>query len=370
MTDDQLLDDILLSSVKGIGSRTYQNLIERFGSPSAVLNAARHELNGFEFYDRNTINNLLSAKKDFDAKAILQLCRSEKIEIISLRDERYPAPLKTISDPSPLLYVQGKVIPSDAFSIAVLGTRRATSYGLKHTERLTAGLSRCGFAIISGLARGIDTAAHKTALKTGGRTLAVLGCGHLKMYPPENKPLADEIVQSGGAVISEYPPLFSSTSWTFPQRNRIVSGLSLGVLVVEAPLKSGAMISARLAGEQGRDIFAVPGPAQSEMSRGCHQLIRNGAYLADSIEDITSVLGPLTAPVSLFQNEKPLRHTAEISLNEIERLVLKYLKTKPVPLEYIAEQTGLHKQQVLAALSVLENKRIIRRTSDGHLVVV
>ncbi|GHT34094.1 DNA polymerase III [Planctomycetales bacterium] len=370
MTDEQLLDDILLSSVKGIGSRTYQSIIKRFGSSSAVLNASRDELNGFEFYDRNTVNSILTAKKDFDAKAILELCRSKDIDIIPLYDERYPASLKIIFDPPPLLYVQGKILPSDAFSIAVLGTRRATRYGLKHTEHFTAGLARCGFTIISGLARGIDTAAHKAALKAGGRTLAVLGCGHLKMYPPENKPLADEIAKTGGAVISEYPPLFSSASWTFPQRNRIVSGLSLGVLVIEAPLKSGAMISARLAGEQGHDVFAVPGPLDSEMSRGCHQLIRNGAYIVESVDDIINVLGPVSKPITLFPNEKPLRHPAEVSLNEVEKNVLKYVKTAPVLPESIVLQTGLNEQQVLAALSVLEKKLIIRCTADGRFAAV
>ncbi len=281
-----LLDDILLSSVEGIGARTYQLLRKRFGSATAILNATRGDLAGFEFLEPRTRERLLTARQNCEPQAIVDYCQKREIHILSQDSPDYPAPLLTIHDPPPLLYVRGQMLPQDVFSLAIIGTRHLTDYGRRQTRRLGEALAKAGFTIISGLARGIDTLAHQAALNVGGRTLAVLGSGHSKLYPPENQSLADSIVASGGAVLSEYPPLHPSARWTFPQRNRIVSGLSLGVCVIEAPLKSGAMISARLAGEQGRDIFAVPGAIDSETSRGCHQLIRDGAYLVDSIDDV------------------------------------------------------------------------------------
>jgi DNA processing protein len=201
-------------------------------------------------------------------------------------------------------------------------------------------------------------------------TVAVLGSGILQVYPPEHVGLANQIVQSGGAIISEYAPLARSTKWTFPQRNRIVCGLVLGVVVVEAPLKSGAMISARLAGEQGKDIFAVPGSIESELSKGCNQLIRDGAYLLDSVDDILNVLGPMRKPVSLLDMDKQIRHPNEIVLNEIEQEVLKYVGETSSPLNSIVTATGFTTTQVLAALCSLEDKRIIRQLNPISVVRV
>ncbi|GHT40171.1 DNA polymerase III [Planctomycetales bacterium] len=365
---DKLLDDILLSMVEGIGSRTAQQLLERFGSSTAILNASRNELNNFAFLKPDTISQLVSARKNLNPLLAADLCERQGIDILSIRDKNYPEPLRTIADPPQILYVRGQLLPQDAFSIAVIGTRRCTSYGTRLTEKLTTALVHHGLTIISGLALGIDGIAHRTALKHGGRTIAVLGSGFNKVYPPEHTDLAEEIVAQGGALLSEYPPLHSWAKWTFPQRNRIVSGLSLGVLVIEAPLRSGAMISARLAGEQGRDIFAVPGRIDATASQGCHQLIKNGAYLTESADDILNVLGPLRQPVLLFDKNKILRHPNEVSINDIEERVLQCVATNTTELETIVSQSGLELHQVIAALDVLECKRIIRQLSPSTFV--
>ncbi len=354
----EILDEILLSLVEGIGSRTYRMLLEHFGSVSKILDASLGELRRFEFYRSGTAERLVSARENIDPLAVWELCEREKIEIVTLRSENYPKSLKMIDDPPPILYVRGEIQSRDAFSLAVVGTRRMTPYGRRQTERLVTALARTGLTIVSGLALGIDSVAHRTALDVGGRTLAVLGSGLLRLYPPENTDLAKRIVDSGGAVISELPPLHESAKWTFPQRNRIVSGLSLGILVVEAPLRSGAMISARMAGEQGRDIFAVPGSIEADASRGTNQLIRDGAYLVDSMDDIMNVLGPMNHAVPVPNHVDPIRHPNEISLNEIEQLVLRQIGTVPTPIAWI---TDLAPHQIHAALGTLEEKRMIRR---------
>ncbi|MDR2762055.1 MAG: DNA-processing protein DprA [Planctomycetaceae bacterium] len=358
---DSLLDDILLSQVDGIGSLTYHRLIEHFGNSTAILNASQRELESFDFLKSAVASRIVSARKLIDPNLIMELCKRESIDIIPIYDKRYPEQLKTITDPPYLLYVRGNLLSKDSFSIAVVGTRRISSYGERQTHRLTSAISKAGFTIISGLALGVDGHAHRAAINAGGRTIAVLGSGIMQVYPPEHIGLANQIIESGGAVISEYSPLTRSTKWTFPQRNRIVCGLALGVVVVEAPLKSGAMISARLASEQGRDIFAVPGSIESELSKGCNQLIRDGAYLIDSVDDILNVLGPMRKPVSLLDSDKLIRRPNEILLNEIEREVLSHVGETSSSLDSIVSATGFSTTQVLAALCSLEDKMIIRQ---------
>ncbi len=361
----ELLDELLLSLVEGIGPRTYRLLLERFGSVTKILSATSGELKQFNFHIPGTAERIVSARNRIDPTAVCELCRREGINIVSVRDKNYPEQLKSIHDPPPILYVFGSMLPQDAFSIAVVGTRRMTSYGERQTERLTTAISHAGMTVLSGLALGIDTIAHRAALDAGGRTIGVIGSGLLRFYPPQNRELARRIVESGGAVISELPPLHESARWAFPQRNRIVTGLSLGVLVIEAPLRSGAMISARLAGEQGRDIFAVPGSIESDASRGTNQLIRDGAYLTESVDDIVNVLGPMSRSVPLPCRPDAIRHPNEISLNEIEQFVLRQIKTVPTTIKSIE---GLAPHQIHAALGTLEEKRIIRRVSTTAVV--
>ena len=249
--------------------------------------------------------------------------------------------------------------------MAVVGTRHATHYGLRLAERLATGLTHAGLTVISGLARGIDATAHRATVQAAGRTVAVLGSGVLNVYPPEHAELANAICEEG-AVISELAPLQQPMSGTFPQRNRLITGLSLGVLVVEAAERSGALISASHAAEQGREVFAVPGPADSRMSRGCHQLIRDGAKLVETVDDILEELGPLVESLPRPDGDV-LRHPAELKLNEQERRVLNAIATQPTEIDQIAVATQLPISRILATISVLEIRHLIRRLSGNYV---
>jgi len=230
-------------------------------------------------------------------------------------------------------------------------------------------LARAGITVISGLARGIDGASHRGALSAGGRTLAVLASGVLNVYPPEHIPLAHEIVESGGALLSEQPPKMEPLAGMFPQRNRIISGLSMGVVVVEAAQQSGALITARHAMEQGREVFAVPGQVDQRHSRGCHQLIRDGAKLVETVDDILDELGPLVEAVPR-NDGRTIRHPAELKLNEIEQQVLQAIDTSPTMIDNLAIKCHLPIHRILSTISVLEMRRLIRRVSGNQVMRV
>jgi DNA processing protein len=280
--------------------------------------------------------------------------------------------LDRIDDPPSVLFLRGEILPQDALAIAIVGTRHATKYGLDQAKRLAGSLARAGFTIVSGLARGIDAAAHRGALKAGGRTLAVLGSGVLNIYPPEHEQLAEEVAASG-CVISESPPLFKPLSGSFPQRNRIISGLSLGTIIIEAPERSGALITARLAMEQNREVFALPGRVDSRASRGCHLLINDGAKLVQTADDVIEELGPLgeSIPrddVQTVRNPIEVSLNPEISLNEIEQKVLSAIDSEATPIDSVISRTGITAHQVLSTISVLEMRRLVRRLSGSNVV--
>lgn len=362
---EELLDEITLSMVEGVGSLTTCALLERFGDAGAVLSAGQSELRIVPGLGPVLAQRISSARETLHPLGLIDMCNREGITILSIRDSRYPKQLLTIHDPPQLLYIKGSLLPEDVFSIAVVGTRRMSDYGRKMTERLSAQIVKAGFTLISGLALGIDGVAHRTALDNGGRTLAVLGSGLMNLYPPQHRGLF-EAIPAQGAVLSEYHPLMSPNRGTFPQRNRIVSGLSLGVLVVEAPEKSGAMITARLAAEQGRELFAITGPADAYNSLGTNALIRDGAIMVGKIDDILESLGPMERSVNVKTSSEPLRHPAELTLNDIERQVLSHIADRnPVSIEELIERSRLEKNQVLAALWVLEERRILRRVTPN-----
>jgi DNA processing protein len=365
MDDAALLDALRLSLVDGVGPLTRTALVARFGSPSAVFHAAPSELREVDGVGPKILGNLLKARQDEAAAAELARCREQQVQIVVREDPGYPKPLANIPDPPGLLFVRGSLLPADALAIAVVGTRHASSYGMRTAERLSGALSRAGYTIVSGLARGIDAAAHRGAIGANGRTIAVLGSGVLKVYPPEHAKLADEVI-AHGALISEVPPLAPPLGHSFPQRNRIVTGLSLGVLVVEAGEQSGALISARHAMEQGRDVFAVPGPIDSVESRGCHKLIRDGAKLVQCVEDILEELGPLAEPAKTA-DERQVHHPAELQLNELEKQVLDAVTREACMIDNVIATSGLPAHRVLSIVSVLEMRRLIRRVS-GNLV--
>ncbi len=362
---EQLADALTLMLVPGVGPITRRALVERFGSPAAVLAASSTQLRQVRGVGPEIARRLVAARRDINAHEELELCAAQNIRVIVEWDAEYPSLLREIPDPPGVLFVRGDLLPQDGLAVAVVGTRHATHYGLRQAERLAGGLARAGLTIVSGLARGIDAAAHRAALVAGGRTIAVLGCGVLEIYPPEHAGLAEEIARNG-ALVSESPPRMKPMSGLFPQRNRVITGLSLGVVVVEAAERSGALVSARHAMEQGREVFAVPGPIDSRMSRGCHALLRDGARLVESVDDVLDEFGPLASAVPDAAG-RTVHHPAEIHLNEQEQAVLDAIECAATSIDEICAKSRLPVQRVLATLSVLESRRLIRRLSGTQV---
>jgi DNA processing protein len=357
-----MLAEVRLSLTSGVGPRTRKLLMDRFGDAESVFTAAPSDLQSVDGVGKKIAGAIVAAR-EIDVEGEIDVCRKNGIAILTQADPRYPRSLREIPDPPGVLFVRGDILPTDALSVAIVGSRHATPYGLAQAERLAAGLARAGLTIVSGLARGIDGAAHRATLAAGGRTLAILGGGILQLYPPEHAPLADEVAKSG-AVISEAPPRMIPMGGAFPQRNRIITGMSLGTIVVEASDRSGALISARHAMEQGREVFAVPGRVDNRMARGCHRLIRDGARLVETVDDVLEELGPLVAP-AIKQTGEEIRHPAELQLNEIEQQVLQVIDGDATSIDAIIGRSGLPTHQVLATISVLEVRRVIRRLSGS-----
>jgi DNA processing protein len=364
--DQDLLDMLRLSLISGVGPRTRMALLERFGSPAAVLAAAPSELREVQGIGPKMLDKIHNADHEVDVPAVVDFCRQNGIHILTESHADYPRALREIHDPPGVLFVRGQIKPQDALAVGIVGTRHATQYGLRQAERLAGSLTRAGLTILSGLARGIDAAAHRGALAAGGRTIAVLASGVASIYPPEHVQLADEIAASG-ALISEAPPHAEPLSGTFPQRNRLISGMSLGVIIIEAADRSGALITARHAMEQGREVFAVPGNVDSRMSRGCHRLIRDGAKLVESADDVLEELGPLVEAATRGDGQE-IHHPAELLLNEVEQQVLSVIASEATPIDQIASQSGLPIPQVLSTISVLEMRRLIRRLSGTTVI--
>lgn len=364
--DDELLDSLRLSLVPGVGPRIRKSLLERFGTARAALAAAASELREVQGVGPKLAHKIVEADHEIDVEAQIALCREHGIDILTEAHAGYPRSLREIHDPPGVLFVRGAIKPSDALSVGIVGTRHGTQYGLRQAERLAGGLARAGLTITSGLARGIDAAAHRGAMAAGGRTIAVLASGVLNIYPPEHDKLAEEVAAQG-ALLSESPPGGEPLAGMFPQRNRLISGLSLGVIVVEAAERSGALITARHAMEQGREVFAVPGNVDSRTSRGCHQLLRDGAKLVESADDVLEELGPLVEAAPRDDGQV-IHHPAELLLNELEQQVLATVGGEATPIDQIVTQTGLPVPQVLSTISVLEMRRLIRRLSGTTVI--
>ena len=362
---DELIDGVRLSLVSGVGPLLRKALIERFGSPAAVLAANRDALQSVEGIGPKTSARIVAAKDEIDAEAELRTAADHGIDVLTEASADYPRPLREIHDPPGVLFRRGKPQAQDELAVSIVGTRHATRYGLAQAERLAGSLARTGFTVVSGLARGIDAAAHRGAIAAGGRTIAVLASGLLEIYPPEHVTLADEVA-ANGYLVSEAPPRMVPISGAFPQRNRIISGLCVGTIVVEAAERSGALITARHAYEQGREVFAVPGPIDSRMSRGCHALIKDGAKLLESIDDLLEELGPLAQHIERADGTI-LASPAELLLNEIEQQVLAAIDTSPTSVDGVATICRLPIHRVLSTISVLEMRRLVRRVSGTQV---
>ena len=369
--DAGLRAQVRLAAATGVGPRVRLALLAHFGSAEAVLAASAEDLAGVAGVGPKTAATIVESTADGRfADAVLELCHDRSVSMVLQGSPDYPALLGQIDDPPGLLFVRGGFQPCDAMAIAVVGSRHATAYGRKVAWQLAGGLARAGYTAVSGLARGIDAAAHRGALDAGGRTIAVLGSGVLAVYPPEHDDLATEI-EGRGAVVSEVPPLAEPSRGAFPKRNRIVSGLSLGTIVVQGAENSGAMITARLAGEQGREVFAVPGPIDCRMSRGCHRLIREGARLVESVDDVLEEIGPLFEAATTAEGRE-IRVPAELRLDDVERRVLDVVDEAVADgdaanIDDVVAATGLAASRVLATLGVLEMRRILRRLPGNRV---
>lgn len=343
---------VLLSMVPGIGPAKFKRLVDTYGSAEAAWRADARSL-GMAGLDVKAAAQLVALRARLDPEA--ELLRLERLGIraLTLEDEAYPAPLREIADPPPVLYLQGELTPADQWSVAVVGTRRATVYGRQVVERLVGELARAGVTIVSGLARGIDAVAHRTALEAGGRTVAVLGNGVDQVYPPEHARLAAQI-RTQGALVSEFPPGVPPDAANFPRRNRIISGLTVGTLVVEAGQSSGALITADFAAEQGRDVYAVPGSIFSPASQGTHQLLRDGAKLIVEARDILEELN-----LTIVAQQQAAREALPASATEA--LLMGLLGAEPLHIDELGRAAGLAMNELASTLTMMELKGMVRQ---------
>ena len=348
---------VALNMLPKIGPVRVRRLLEAFGDPASVLSTPKDRLMRVDGIGEETAKILHGWQDHTDPTVEIREAQGRGISIVTQEDEGYPAPLRDAYDPPLLLYVWGKIEPRDKHAIGVVGSRRATHYGTQATKKLSYQLAQSGFTIVSGLARGIDTAAHEAAIAASGRTIAVIGSGLARLYPPENLGLAEKIAAGNGAVVSEFPLHTAPDKQTFPMRNRIVAAWSRALLVVECPAWSGSLITANLASEYGKPIFAVPGPIDKPSSAGCNQLIRDGATLVADASHILDDLGELP----FARKASAAEPAAEIpELPEDEAAVFAAVTDDESPVDRIIERCGLPAHIVSGTLMKLEMRRLVR----------
>lgn len=314
-------------------------------------------------FDHKLISEIFALRKNIDPDAELEQLARMNIKVVTIKDQEYPKLLKEIYNPPPLLYYKG-VLPPHAATLAVVGTRKVSSYGIQATTTFVEILAQSGVSIISGLALGIDTLSHQAAIRAHQKTFAILGSGIDKksLYPPSNYNLAEKIIDEGGGVLSEFPPNTAPLPQNFPQRNRIISGLSLGVFVVEAPLKSGALITAQYALEQNREIFALPGNVSSKNSYGTNMLIKQGAYPVTSAQDILEILN---LPIQQNIHQKISRRPK----NQNEEILLKHLNKEPMHIDQLIATTRLNAAAIYSTLTIMELDGMIINLGGGKYIL-
>ncbi len=364
MSSSDLNYRMILNMIPGMGSMRAKRLLNRFGSFEKILSASKEELEKVEGIGSEFAARIAGWKETVDIQKELELAKKYGAAVLTLGDEKYPPRLREIYDPPVVLYVRGEIIPGDERAIAIVGTRRPSFYGRMITEDLSKKLAMRGFTIVSGLARGIDSAAHRGALAVKGRTIAVLGCGIDKVYPPENARLMKEVMSSG-AVVSEFPFGTKPDRGNFPRRNRIISGLSLGVIVVEAAKRSGSLITASCALEQGREVFAVPGKVDSPTSYGTHSLIKEGAKLVQDVDDIIEELGIQMEDAPC---EKETKSGRCHELAGDERKVYELLSSDPCHVDVICNQADMPASKVSSILMMLEVKGLVEQLPGKQFV--
>jgi DNA processing protein len=353
---------LALTLVPGVGARTIQRLINLFGSPDRVFAATRRQLEQVPGLKKVSIDAIRSFPLGETVRREMARLQALGIRIVRLGSEEYPNYLTSIPDPPVLLYVKGELTQQDDQTVAVVGSRNASSYGLTVCKKLCRELAWHGWTIVSGMARGIDSAAHLGALAGSGRTLAVMGTGLDVVYPAENRELAERIA-SAGALISEFPLGTPPEPGNFPVRNRIISGLALGVVVVEATAKSGSLITARIALDQGRQVFAVPGSIDRRGAEGPHHLIKQGAKLVERADDIIEELQPMLSrrsPVDTAPDQERVPDVRHL-LDETERNLWEVLGLEPLHIDTIARQLDFSVTRVAELLLQLEIRGLVRQ---------
>jgi len=368
MTERQSL--LILNAIPGLGNIRIRQLLEFFGSAQNVLKATYQQLMAIGALPKNVIHHLKSFKIDEFLKGEEKLLNENGLKFLVLSDSDYPQNLKEIPDPPVLVYLKGDVSSEDHLAIAIVGSRHASLYGLMMAEKLALGLSELGITVVSGMAKGIDTSAHRGALKAHGRTMAVLGSGLLNIYPSENIPLSKEIA-SHGAILSEYPLTMPPLAGNFPRRNRIVSGLSLGTVVVEATLRSGALITSRFALEQGREVFAVPGKVDNPTAQGTHHLIKQGAKLIGGVEDILTELSVQMKDIIREKKSRVVsREIMPVELTAEEKRIFCLLKNDAQHIDELVMSSQTTTSQILPVLLNLELKKVVKQLPGKMFVRV
>lgn len=352
---------VAFNHVKGIGAVRMRALLDYFGDLERAWKASPDALRAAGLAPR-LVEAVLHTRKTLNLEKVAETLIQEEIRVITWEDEDYPFLLKNIDQPPPVLYVRGTLLNADQVAVAVVGTRQVSAYGRKVTEQLAVTLAHHGVTVVSGLARGVDALAHEATLNAGGRTLAVLGNGVDVVYPAEHRRLADRILQQG-ALISDYPPGTPPEANNFPPRNRIISGLSMATVVVEAGEKSGALITATFAAEQGREVFAVPGNIHSPASKGTNRLIANGARPLLQAEDVLEVLD-----IAQVQHQQVVR--ALLPGNEIEATLLRVMGDQVLSVDEICFLSGLGAEKVVANLAMMELKGLVRNLGGTNFAVL
>ncbi len=347
--------------VKGIGAARVRLLLEAFGdlktawqaSPSALRNAGLHA---------KLVEALVQVRDSVDLESIWQRLENQGIHVVTWDDKTYPRRLREIDQPPPVLYVRGELLLEDEWAVAVVGTRRVTPYGRQIAEQVAASLAHSGVTVVSGLAHGVDAIAHQAALNAGGRTLAVLGCGVDRIYPPDHRRLAEHLLEHG-ALISDYAPGTPPEAVNFPPRNRIISGLSIAVVVVEAGERSGALITAQFAAEQGREVFAVPGNINAPQSIGANRLVQQGAHPLLEVRDLLDSLD-----LDLVTEQQTARKA--LPADTVEAKLLSLLGQQPIHVDDIRNQADMPIEKISAALTLMELKGLVRQVGGMQYIAV
>ncbi|HET6441404.1 MAG TPA: DNA-processing protein DprA [Phycisphaerae bacterium] len=368
MNETERLSALRLALATGIGPRLFSALVERFGSAEAAAEASAGELAETPGIGQESARKIRESLDRAEPEAELERARAAGVQLVFRGEADYPIALAYLTDAPPLLYVKGTLVAEDAQAVGVVGMRKCSLYGQDQAERIAGGLARAGFTIVSGLARGIDAAAHRGALAAGGRTIAVLGNGLATVYPPENRRLADAVAAQG-ALVSEFPIETAPQAENFPRRNRILAALGLGVVVVEAGVRSGSLITARLAAELGKEVFAVPNRVDAPGAAGVHALIRDGAKLVESVADILDEFPDLEVePAAGEDAPRQAGLALKANLSADEARLMEVLDGEPAPLETLADRAGLNAPRAAGAMTLLELKGLVRALPGGRFL--